>query len=478
MFKSDYKNLKLSFNEFHKVIAKDMPEYDEFCLLELKDGIHTAGKWHPNDYKNKKGVSGHFTRGSFDSIEANEVAKWHSLERYDLSECLEDETINLINLGEKKEGNYSLVIKGFRSLKGKDFPKQEQYCLLIMNDGSLSAGRWDRLSDPEEGIFIYASALASHDMKEVFAWVALSNDDIFERELEKEREKQLEEELNKNPSLDKKKFKYGIDIEIYYEKALEKLKKEYPWATMTQMKKVLPYVIVPRHGKYIFGRDEGTLMDSRVIREWTDGETADEFIDYLCEYTKDPVINSNPEEKFRLGMDIETYLQIAFESVKKDYTWFDKKMIDDSWHYAIKKVDGEDEFVREYKEDGSYTVLDCSSAERFIENVEYDYQQAALRANPVVKTYEVRFGHIEIHGWNLEHYIFSRLKTGDYKVNVQAGDRVTGAGREFFITPYCFEAETFDEFLDRYLKIVPGNSFGLYKEDLITDEKLKKFLGY
>jgi hypothetical protein len=32
--------------------------------------------------------------------------------------------------------------------------------------------------------------------------------------------------------------------------------------------------------------------------------------------------------------------------------------------------------------------------------------------------------------------------------------------------------------LDRYLEIVPGRSFGLYKEDLLPNEELRKFLGY
>ena len=58
------------------------------------------------------------------------------------------------------------------------------------------------------------------------------------------------------------------------------------------------------------------------------------------------------------------------------------------------------------------------------------------------------------------------------------GDRVTGGNREFFITPDCFKAETYDEFLDHYLEIVPGHSFGLTKKDLIKDTKLKKFFGY
>jgi hypothetical protein len=55
---------------------------------------------------------------------------------------------------------------------------------------------------------------------------------------------------------------------------------------------------------------------------------------------------------------------------------------------------------------------------------------------------------------------------------------VTGGSREFFITPYCFETDSYEEFLDRYLEIVPGASFGIFKKDLLSDSKLQKFLGY
>ena len=53
MFKCNYKNLRLSFNKFHNIDKKDMPEYDEFCLLELKNGDYTAGKWHPKKYEDR-----------------------------------------------------------------------------------------------------------------------------------------------------------------------------------------------------------------------------------------------------------------------------------------------------------------------------------------------------------------------------------------------------------------------------------------
>ncbi len=478
MFTCDYKKLRLSFNEFHDVAPDDMPEYDEFCLLELKDGRHTAGKWHPDDPVKGKPVSGRFGRGTADTVDLDEVSKWHSLERYDLTSCLEDAEIDYIDLGPEKDGARSFLIGGFKSLKDKDYPKSEQYCLLILNNGGLAAGRWDQWPKKQGGTFIYASALASHSMKEVWAWTPLSSDTFFELEEERERERLHEEELNRNPSTDPELFRYGTDIRVYYRKALAKLKKEYPWATVTQMKKKTPYVIVPLHGRYVFGQDNGTMLDVRMIDEWTDGTTADEFIDFLCEYTREAVRNAAPETKFRYGLDIEVYREKAFANVKRDYRWLERPMIETNWHYAIRRVKGDWEFVREYGKKNDYTVVDCENAERFLEILENDYRNDALRANPAVDVYAVPFGTIEIHGWYLEHYIFSKLRTGDYKVSVQAGDRVTGGSREFFITPYCFEAETYEEFLDRYLEIVPGDSFGLSKEDLLPNEDLKAFLGY
>ncbi len=478
MFKCDITKLKLSFNEFHDAVAKDMPEYGSYCLLELKDGRYTAGQWHPKNYKDKKKLEGCFGRGTADTVDVNEVAKWHALSCYDLSECLECEDITVINMGEKKEGSYSVRFDGFKILKGRSYPKEEQFCLLIMKDGTLAAGRWNKWRGHKGGWFIYASALSSHSSDSVWAWTPLSTDDVFAAEEEREKEKALEKKLNKNPVADPNLFKYGTDIEVYYEKALEKLKKEYPWASLAQMKKKQPYVIAPRHGKYIFGLDNGVFYDTREIREWTGGSTADEFIDFLYEYTKDAVRDSDPDERFKFGKDISVYLDMAFNNVKKDYTWLDKKMLKKTWQYDIQQVNGDTEFVTRYYDDFNYRVVDCRSAEEFIKYVEHDYQEAALRANPVVASYDVPFGHIEIHGWNLEQYRFYKLASGDYKVMVQAGDRVTGGSRDFFITPHCFEAKTYGEFLDRYLEIVPGYSFGLGKADLIDDAKLKKFLGY
>ncbi len=480
MFKCNYRKLILSFNEFHNM-ADDMPEDCQFCLLELKDGRHTAGQWNGYGCDENGAPSGKFIRGTADAVEVAEVSKWHPLDCYDMTNCLNDEEINYINLGPEGEEIYSVTMKGFKSLEDGDFPKSEQYCLLILKDGQLSAGRWDEWTKGKNGTFVYAPALACHSMNEVWAWTSLSSDEFFEAEEESERERKREEELNRNPSADEELFKYGADIEVYYQKALERLKEEYPWATVNQMKKVTPYAIAPCHGKLVFGQVSKSYYGTDIVTPWTGGSTADAFIDFLCDYTKPAVRNSNPAEKFKYGTDINVYLDKAYEKVKKDYRWADRKMLDEACRYAIKEVGGDLEFAEicnagsdsAGSENDRFTVLDFSSADSFIESAEHEYQRAALRTNPPVAEYPVPFGHIEIYGWNLEKYVFSRLKTGDYKVTVQAGDRVTGGTREFFITPDCFEVGTYEEFLDRYLEIVPASSFGLSKEALLSDTKLK-----
>ena len=478
MFNADYKNLRLSFNEFHNVAGKDMPQYGEFCLLELKNGDYTAGSWYPSG--NSRGKSGKFIRGTADSIESKEVERWHSLDRYDLTESLETEGVNWINLGPEEEGSRNIQFENFKSFADKKKPKDEQYCLLIMKDGSLAAGRWNKWRHEAGGAFIYAPALASHRSDKVWAWTPLSTDQFFAMELEHENEKKREKKLNRNPSADPELFKYGTDINTYYEKALEKLRGEFSWATLPMMRKKTPvWQIAPLHGKYVFGQiSRNYYDDSDMVTPWTEGTTADEFIDFLCGYTREAVKNSNPEEKFKFGTDIIVYLEKAFENVRKDYRWLDKKMLEKTWQYDIQRVDGDLEFVRRYRDESEYSVYDVESAERFIECVEYDYQSAALRENKAVASYAPPFGHIDLNGWNLESYVFYKLKSGDYKVSVTAGNRSTGGSRDFFITPYCFEAKTYEEFLDRYLEIVPEYSFGLGKNELLPNKDLKEFLGY
>ena len=469
MFKCDYKTLELSFNSLYDISDKKRPDHGEHCFLELKDKRYTAGVWYPNDDK----ISGKFIRGQFDDIELGEVSKWKSMDGHDLSNCLESKEIEWINIGPEIEGDHNVPIGGFKSFKDGDCPKNEQFCLLIMKDGSLSDGRWD-----EDAEWFESWLRPTVKKDDVWAWTALSNDFFFDKEEEWQNEQKKEEELNKKPKIDQKLFKYGTDITVYYEKALEKLKKEYPWVTMTQMLKKELWDIVPNHGRYVFGHVSKGWRGTKLVDEWTEGTTADEFVDFLCEYVKETVKDSYPETKFKYGTDIEIYLDKAYKIVKKDYRWLEKEMLKEYCRFDIKKVGGDPEFVRAYKGDSKFYVVDVRDADHFIDNAVHAYKEAALSANPVVDTYEVPHGHIDINGWNLERYRFYRLKTGDYKVTVQAGNRSTGGSRDFFITPDCFKEKSYDKFLDRYLKIVPADGFGLDKKDLISDEKLKKFLGY
>ncbi|MBR6094883.1 MAG: hypothetical protein IKP92_07685 [Lachnospiraceae bacterium] len=476
MFNVDYKKLTLSFNEFYDVSNGVMPHYGEYCLLELKTGTYTAGGWLPSG----DGNNGEFIRGTADTVDSKEVVRWHSLERYDLSGSLKKEEVKRINLGAEEEGSPNVRFEKFKSFADKKYPKEEQFCLLIMKDGTLAAGRWNKWRNEAGGAFIYSSALASHGWDEVWAWTPLGPDDIFEAEEELKNEIKQERKRNKNAAVDPELFKYGTDVNVYYEKALEKLKEEFDWATLPMMKKKTPVWEIARlHGNYVFGQiSEGYYDNSKIVTPWTEGKTSDEFIEFLYRYTRDTVEHSNPEEKFKFGTDIDVYLERAFNNVKKDYRWLDKKMLENTWQYDIRKVKGDFEFVRRYPPEEKYSVYDVESAERFIESVEYVYQNAALMANKTVASYAVSFGHISLHGWNLERYAFYKLKSGDYKVSVTAGDRTTGGSRDFFITPYCFEAKTYEEFLDRYLEIVPDYSFGLGKKELLPDKKLQEFLGY
>jgi len=69
------------------------------------------------------------------------------------------------------------------------------------------------------------------------------------------------------------------------------------------------------------------------------------------------------------------------------------------------------------------------------------------------------------------------MQTGDYFAFIQAGDRMTGGSRDFYIPREYFQG-TFAEFLTRYEKLVPGEDFGLFPADLEKDFGLKAFLGF
>lgn len=383
-----YDDLSIVLRDFHFMKDNDIDGSIYFCFLVLNDGSMTCGSWWST---NDDGTKGKFIRGTADSLAQEDVYAWLPIDHWNCLEPLSDGEVNQVNVGSKE--NYTVELTDFHSINKGELPQQDQYCFLILKDGKMSGGRWQDggpyLKQP--GYFEHAPAACNIDCNEVWAWTAL---DPY-REIEEKAEPVKEEKKKEKKRLSAdRKFKYGYDVEVYIDKAVEKLQKEYCWVTR----------------------------------------------EYL-----------NPDYRF-----------------------------------AIEKEDGYDEFV-EYCKDGKgweRKVLegyfnDDLDGDGFISEISFCSEYYAVYKNSVIAQYSVPFKPTDTGGgWYLEHYIFYKRASGDYTVNVQAGNRTTGGAREFGIPRDCFQKKTFDEFLDEYQKIVPGNMFGLTKEDLINDKELKAFLGY
>lgn len=203
------------------------------------------------------------------------------------------------------------------------------------------------------------------------------------------------------------------------------------------------------------------------------------------EHKENEIPGLDPAVKFPYGYDVNVYLDKALDLLKESYPWVTEKHLNRRYSFAIEQENGEYEFIEYYKEKKgkrSREVLkgymEDMNGEQFIHHVVFCHESHVVYSNEVVDTYNVPFGHVDLNGWNLERYVFEKRATGDYTVSVTAGDRSAGAGRTFGISAKCFAQPTFEGFLDEYEKIVPGDDFGLYKEDLIGDARLKEFLGY
>lgn len=197
------------------------------------------------------------------------------------------------------------------------------------------------------------------------------------------------------------------------------------------------------------------------------------------------------DSKFIYGTDVNVYLEKAVERIKEKfgYHWADLSQFHKQYRYAIEE-DGQYHFIRYtifYEDDIEREVLDVNplnswglvrNGDEFIDRIAYDNEKSVYYANPKIASYEVMFKEgLLVDHWYIERYEFNKHESGDYSAFVQAGDRTTGSSRDFFIPPHFFNG-TYEEFLDKYQTLVPGNQFGLFKEDLIKDEGLKKFLGY
>ena len=183
-------------------------------------------------------------------------------------------------------------------------------------------------------------------------------------------------------------------------------------------------------------------------------------------------------KKFPYGYNVDKYIDKAIEKMKYTYPWVNKKIFDKRYKYSIEKIDNNYEYIStyHYNKETIRNILKCDG-EKFIQEIIYNQEYAVEEANPVKEVFKVpgQSGKI-LHDWHLENYEFRSHVLGGYSVFCQAGDRVTGGSRTFFIPNDYFKGD-YNEFLDKYIKLVPP-SFGFTKDELLNIPELKTFLGY
>lgn len=185
-------------------------------------------------------------------------------------------------------------------------------------------------------------------------------------------------------------------------------------------------------------------------------------------------------KKFPYGYDINVYIDKALERMKETYFWVTKETLRKELSYAIEKQEnGRYQYVAYYNwSDGTTdrTVMDCDY-EGFIKCFIEDQEWSALQVNPVKESIKVPSKRKCICDWYLEIYRIQKHELGGYSAYVQAGNRSAGGSRTFFIPQAYFELP-WEEFLDKYLELVPPGSFYVNRDDLENAEGLKAFLGY
>ncbi len=183
-------------------------------------------------------------------------------------------------------------------------------------------------------------------------------------------------------------------------------------------------------------------------------------------------------KKFPYGYDVDKYIDKAIEKMAYTYPWVKKEILDKRYEYVIEKINNSYQYAYIYHwSDSSEKTILKIDGEKFIEQIMWDQEHVVQEYNKIKDVFVVpgQSGKI-LHGWHLENYEFRSHKLGGYSVFCQAGDRVTGGSRTFFIPPSYFDGD-YDEFLDKYIELVPS-SFGFTREELANIPELKKFLGY
>jgi hypothetical protein len=188
-------------------------------------------------------------------------------------------------------------------------------------------------------------------------------------------------------------------------------------------------------------------------------------------------------KKFPYGYDVNVYIDKAFEQLKELYPWAEKSMLRKEYNYAIEKQEnGRYAFVSYYTWSDKTTnrqVLDCDS-EGFIQIFINHHNSWIEWENPVKEIFNMKDlipGGTMVHGWYMECYDIRSHVKGGFSVYLQAGDRSAGASRTIFIPPAYFKL-SWNEFLDKYVELVPSFSFYLGREELEKASGLKEFLGF
>ena len=188
-------------------------------------------------------------------------------------------------------------------------------------------------------------------------------------------------------------------------------------------------------------------------------------------------------KKFPYGYDVNVYIDKALVKMKYLYPWASRNLFDKRYVYSIEKIGNRYEYVYTYTysyddhEEISRHVLTGYDSDRFIDSIVYDQEYKIQDYNKVKEVFVVpgQSGKCNL-GWYLERYEFRSHMLGGFSVFCQAGDRVAGGSRTFFIPNDYFNG-SYEEFLDKYIKLVPP-SFGFTKDELLNIPELKKFLGF
>ncbi len=187
------------------------------------------------------------------------------------------------------------------------------------------------------------------------------------------------------------------------------------------------------------------------------------------------------DAKFRFGTDPEPYCNILTKILHEKYDFATRELIDSKLRLEIKVPDsksGEDNkefvFTYIYSKDSSYTQVKAAidTTYEIISQAFSTLNDDILNSAEVIDVYCVPFNPVQDdHGYNLERYEVSKLFSGDFKIYIQEGDRVSGGGYSGFLPRNLIPGRTFSEVLD--LMPLAGQD----KADLLKDGQLKGFLG-